>query len=137
MVDDVTYIVWKEEFSVGVESLDAQHKQVISILNKLYDEFQIGFEPYIKKNILTKLNIFTETHFHYEETILRITEYPEYEEHKKYHTFMKDKTKIITAEILSSDHGYHELLKIITDWWINHILITDMKYSNFLSPYEL
>ncbi len=88
-------IIWNEEYSAKVKMLDEQHKQIISIINDLYTPILAGKNELPIKRTLSRLQIYTETHFRYEETLLRLAKYSELKEHSKSHEEMIKKSSRI------------------------------------------
>lgn len=128
----MTKIVWKEEFSVGVEALDRQHQQIIDIINTLSDKprFLLRFKDV--SSALRELTSYVSEHFLLEERLLQENGYTDLLQHSKKHTAYSKK---ITDLCLGSLHGKsevpYELLVFLSDWWTNHILHEDMQYKAF------
>ena len=124
----VDYTSWNPSFSVSSMAIDAQHRQVVDIINELYKFMQEASTKGQLKLQLYRLRIFTEAHFRYEETLLRLIRYPEFDQHKQYHDEMKARTKEIINKIIEGKESGKSLLDFLRKWWINHIKNIDKSY---------
>ena len=79
-------IVWKSEYSVGVERLDQQHQRIISVINKLIEKPRVFRTSGTIADLLTELNGYVYEHFLLEEQLLEDNDYPSLIEHSKKHT---------------------------------------------------
>lgn len=125
-------IVWKDEFSVGVEALDRQHQQIIEIINSLISKPRIFLRFQNISSTLMELTNYVSEHFLLEERLLQENGYPNLLKHSKKHT---DYSRQIADFCKESLHGKsevpYELLVFLADWWTNHILHEDMEYKAF------
>ena len=125
-------IVWKDEFSVGVEALDLQHQQIIKIINSLIDKPRILFRFQNVSSALVELTNYVSEHFLLEERLLQENGYPDLLEHSKRHTAYSNRITDLCRESLHRKNEVpHELLEFLSGWWTNHILHEDMKYRAF------
>ncbi len=127
-------IVWDESFSVGVEVLDKQHKQIVGIINRLIDEPGEGFGPKEVARILDDLTKFAHYHFQTEEHLLAEYGYPDIqtqqEEHKEFRTELSN---LCAGSMKNYAIIPINVLLYLKEWWEDHILVKDMKYRPFLS----
>jgi len=126
-------ITWNESYSVSNTEMDMQHKKLISIINKLFDSFKDGNAASMSEEILNEMIEYANYHLKSEEELLQKYNYPEIENHEKIHQSFRD--KIIDLKALLSNKSkstHYELIDYLKKWWTNHILVEDMKYSNFL-----
>ena len=81
---------WKDDYSIGIKTIDEQHKKLIEIAGKLEDMLHTGesldYYDYIIEAI-NELKEYTEYHFRYEEEKLKEFNYPELEEHRIQHLY--------------------------------------------------
>lgn len=130
----VQFVIWKDSFSVGLDRLDAQHKRIFNIINKLYNSMLEKGQSSILDKTLSDLAEYTQTHLTDEEYLLWKCGYPEYESHKKAHDYLRQKTRDIVEEqsrVLGDISP--DVLKFLKAWWKGHILTMDQKYSSCLS----
>jgi len=134
-------IVWREEYSVGYEAFDEQHKKLINILNQiqpLLNNDDLSDEQlYVEiSDILTKLLDYTEYHFESEERLFNKYNYNAVEEHKDLHhrLFMKI-TELLGNLVLDDDlRGVISKTDVyLKEWLLNHIQGADQKYIGKLS----
>lgn len=123
-------ITWREEFSLGIDKIDEQHKKLFAIANEAYnllkDEFYFDkYEQIIK--IIKDLRNYTIYHFGFEEAYMRSIEYKRYFSHKVVHDDFKEKINNIDLDKIdeNQDEYIKELLNFIVDWIENHILKAD------------
>jgi hemerythrin-like metal-binding protein len=60
-----TYVTWQDYYSVGDTDLDAQHRQILTIINDLYEGMQKGVDSKLVKPHLDRLVQYTISHFQY------------------------------------------------------------------------
>jgi hemerythrin len=126
-------IMWDESYSVGVELLDKQHMQIVEIINRLIDEPGEGFGPDEVARILADLTKFVHYHFQTEEQLLTEYGYPDLKTQQAEH---KDFRKELAGFCMGSMKNHTiipiNVLLYLREWWEDHILVKDMKYSPFL-----
>jgi hemerythrin len=126
-----TYVTWKDFYSVGEHSLDAQHRQILSILNDLYGAMDAGREYDEIKRLLDSLLRYTMTHFAHEEYVMRACGYPDFDNHKAEHDQMRRRTAGLRTNV-NLVTG-RDLLSFLKDWWCNHIQSEDQCYVPYVS----
>ena len=81
--------IWKEEFELGIPSIDEQHKSLLDIgnrISKLLMEHEDGDDNYEEIfSVIEELKTYTIYHFDSEEELFVTYDYPDYENHKKEH----------------------------------------------------
>jgi hemerythrin-like metal-binding protein len=126
----IPYVTWKDFYSVGDPSIDAQHKQIIGAINELYEAMQLGKDRAVLEPILDRLLQYTLAHFEHEEQVMQEHEYPDFAPHKALHDRIRQKT------IDLREHAHlvtgHDLLRFLKDWWVGHIQGCDKKYTPYL-----
>ncbi len=128
------FISWNETYSVGNTEMDNQHKQLINIINKLFDSFKEGNAQEISSEILEEMIEYANFHLNSEEKLLYKFDYPEKENHEILHNEFRNKTEELKSMILeNSEDAHYNLMDYLKKWWTNHILVEDMKYSKFLN----
>ncbi len=85
-------ITWKDFYSVGDASLDAQHQQIVGVINELYEAMEKKSAQQAVKPILDRLVKYTFEHFKREEEAMAAAEYPDLIEHRALHDKIRQKT---------------------------------------------
>lgn len=127
-------VAWEKKFSVGIESMDDQHKVLFEIINDIYDNIGKKSNNEIIFDLLVKLRQYTVDHFTAEENHLETTGYPELDHQRKEH-------KVFIDKIVDLEKRYKEGKVILTfevtsflkSWLVQHIEISDKKYGAFLA----
>jgi len=127
------YFKWKNEYSVGIESIDLQHKKLINLINQLQTAVDYSTGETFEREALDELVEYTVTHFRYEENLMEEHAYPDFEAHRKQHDNMVKKvTEVVDNYKENKDNAMKEATAYLKDWLINHINGTDKQYSDFL-----
>lgn len=127
------YLDWKDEYSVGIESIDHQHKKLINLINHLQTAIDHSTGEQFEREALDELVNYTRTHFAYEEELMESNGYPEFDAHKTQHKNMVDKVEKVLAEYQKDkETAMHNAIEFLKHWLINHINGTDKEYSKFL-----
>jgi len=135
----MSYMEWKDEYSVGIEQFDEHHKQLIHLLNLVYDAFTLGGEHDELEAVLDELVDYATYHFSAEEYWMNVHSYPALAAHSEEH----DKFAARAVEIQKDFHNGRkgitlEVMQFLNSWLINHILFADAVYGKFAAalPHE-
>ncbi len=124
---------WSERLSVGIDSIDRQHKVLIGYINTLADGVANGTINTIVGKVLNNLITYTKSHFMYEEMLLDSCGYSDIVEHKRHHTNLVGKVDDFYARFKRGETiPGTELLEFLKDWLNHHILKDDIAYSKTL-----
>ena len=127
------FIEWHPNYSVGVATLDGQHKKVVGMINKLLANPDVDVRSETVSDVLGELTAFAFEHFREEERLLEEHGYPGLPEHKEEHrAFRRKVVDLCRAATSHAESVPSDLLEFIGRWWIEHVLASDMRYSSFL-----
>jgi hemerythrin len=127
------YVQWKDDYSVGIESIDMQHKKLLSLINRLQTAVYYSTGEAFEQEALDELVDYTKTHFDYEEGLMEQHGYPDFEPHRLQHQQMIARVEKVLAEFQQDrDTAMKNAADFLRDWLINHINGTDKQYSSFL-----
>lgn len=127
------YVKWKEEYSVGIDSIDRQHKKLLSLINSLQTAVYFTTGEEFERQALDELVDYTKTHFSYEEGLMEQHAYPEFEQHRMQHEQMIAMVEeVLVGYQQDKDTAMRKAANFLRDWLIKHINGTDKKYSAFL-----
>jgi hemerythrin len=119
------YTYWQPEFSVGVEEIDNQHKELLNLVNDSINHSTGNTKA--ERNFFDKIIRigidYLKTHFSTEEQIMIKTGYHGYGAHKTEHDAM---VKTLTDLIDNIESGKTSLNLLefslyLRDWFLNHI----------------
>ena len=127
------FVEWKDDYSVGIDSIDQQHKKLLNLINQLQTAVDYSTGEQFEREALDELVDYTKTHFTYEEGLMRDNNYPDFEPHKAQHEKMFEKVREVLAEYeQDQDTAMANAAEFLKDWLINHINGTDKAYSSYL-----
>ncbi|MBF0455119.1 MAG: hemerythrin family protein [Magnetococcales bacterium] len=126
-------ISWKEEYSVGIESIDNDHKQLLDLTLRIFQSLRSARGADKASEVIDELIEYTVTHFAREEGMMRDNGYVNLDEHIEAHNAMRSKMEEFRKNFDdNSNEVSSELLKYLQEWLISHITVTDKLYSEFL-----
>lgn len=127
------FVVWKDEYSVGVEAMDNEHRKLLNLINHLQTAIHYQTGGSFEQEALNELMDYTRYHFQHEEELMRQYGYPELAAHQQQHREMVAQAEAFVADYRSKGHtalvGVADYLK---DWLIRHINGTDKAYGAFI-----
>lgn len=125
---------WSDDLSVGVDVLDDHHKQLIALLNQLYDVLRAKDDVVVGK-VLGELIRYTYYHFGEEERLMELCGYQDLDAHRQMHRVIAQHVREMEAEYDASPRAVvaAELFEFLSDWLIHHIRTEDQKYTPVLS----
>jgi hemerythrin len=131
-------IEWTPNLSVGIESIDRQHKTLFDKANQLFEAGKNNRAKDFIAELLEFLDSYTRQHFRDEETYMRSIGYPGYDDQKKLHEGFIAALGRLKNEYRESGGNLLVILnanQMVVDWLVKHISIEDKKigaYANGL-----
>ena len=126
-------ITWTNELSIGINSIDAQHKNLIKMINALNDALIDGTANDMIHEIFNELVKYTSVHFDYEEKLFEQYNYKESASHNAEHRALKEQVRDLQKKMEDGDFMISiEVMFFLKSWLTDHILKTDKAYSDFL-----
>jgi len=130
-------IEWVEALSVHVDELDEQHRGIVEVINDLHDALlhsKITELDIARTKALDVMEERVTSHFATEEAFMAQIGYPGLDDHReKHHAFLKllrrHKSDLRDGVMLLNS----ELMKTLGNWFIDHELGEDQKFSSFYS----
>ena len=123
---------FKEEFLTGIEEIDREHRRLFEIAGELYD---LKCEEFIPdkydniRHILEELRDYTLTHFEHEEAYMKSIGYRKMFTQVSQHNALKETLSGWDLDAIDEDQdeAIEEMLRLVTDWLVNHILNEDKR----------
>ncbi len=132
------FISWNERFSVKVDEFDGHHKKLIQLVQKLYEEMEMGKGAQQTQKTLKELIDYTDYHFASEEENFARYNYPDAKEHIEQHRALLKKARALYDELEEGRSVLsNEVLDFLQDWVMNHIMKTDTLYATFFNDKEI
>ncbi len=127
---------WTEEYALGIDEIDDQHKRLFEIGNELFHLLNTAApsrDIYEEISaIVDDLKDYTVFHFRTEEVYFEQFHYENAQAHKKEHDdFIErlNQTNFLTENETQRKQAMH-LLKMIIDWIFKHIHGSDFLYKD-------
>lgn len=133
-----TWVVpaWSERFSVGIEELDNQHKQLLLLCKRTVDSLKTEDGRVIlseARGVLDELVEYIRHHFRTEERLMQERGYPDYVKHREEHALYEMKLETLLQEAEGGLLDMGEFIHYLTGWWSDHILVTDRAYAPYVA----
>lgn len=126
-------IAWNNEMSVDIDVIDEQHQYLLKLINQLFEAVLEGEGNTIIEEIINKLIEYSSEHFATEEEYFDKYDYPEANLHKLEHVEFTKKVNSYKSQLINSEEKLPiEVFNFLKDWLREHILISDIKYSQYL-----
>jgi len=123
-------IKWEEDYCIGVESIDEQHKQLFEMANRIYGllKNELITDKYDKIiDIIDELKSYTIYHFKSEEDYMQSIGYKKFFSQKVAHSDFLAKMESIDIEQI--DNGQNDyligILDFVSEWLVEHIIKED------------
>lgn len=125
----MTLISWKAEYSLGIPSADAEHKELIELINETHDELLCSDAgKSAVHEFLGELYAKISAHFALEEKLMQEHNYDGYQEHKADHERLLDEIRDLMDEFEdSSDIDTEAFGRKLDDWFSGHFRTMDAR----------
>jgi len=129
------YILWQDDFSVGVGIIDAQHQKLLQVINTFLSNLEEEAAREAVELSLEEMVRYTEYHFYTEQLLLE--PHPDFLSHLNQHWQLIKKTKRIQQDFLDGKILTSEVFDILISWLKEHILGTDQVFFTYLRTHDL
>ena len=128
------FLVWKDEYSVGIEVIDKDHRKLLNLINQFQTAVLYRTGREFEQEAFDELVKYTRTHFHREEKLMEENGYPDFEAHRALHRKMiaQVEASMASYQKVGRQVPLEQTVEFLQDWLINHINGTDQEYSGFL-----
>lgn len=132
----MAFLNWTPKMSVGLESIDEQHKKLIAQINAVVENILTpGNSEKSFDSIMDSLVLYTKEHFAFEEELFARLGYPDTPDHLAHHERLRSGLISHFDRFRNKQLDPGALLDFLKDWLVKHILETDMKYSVFMKEH--
>jgi hemerythrin len=127
---------WKDHYSVGIEAVDHEHKELIELINRLYDELMAKGEPLTASAFFGDLIKAISAHFALEERFMRERGYDQLPQHKEDHERLLDEILSLMDEYDRNEVASRENLAARLDaWFSSHFETHDARLHKAFGPH--
>lgn len=132
---------WEERYSIGVEQIDAAHRELFSVITRLRNTLSThGNTRWTATEIVKYFKNYVLKHFAEEERFMLSVGFKDYEQHKAIHDGMRDKILPKLVSYLESSEYSDEAIDqfcIIGEQWLSkHILRQDRELIKYIPSPE-
>lgn len=118
---------WKNEYCLGLDELDVQHKRFLNLIQMLYlaDESS-------RHDLLKEISRYASYHFASEEEMMNQYGYKEVDTHAMEHKFLKVKVVEALFDSQKEVFKFEEFIMFLVKWFIDHTTVTDKNMSYYI-----
>jgi hemerythrin len=124
---------WRTSYETGIPSMDAQHQQLISLVNQMYNIVRDHEGDAALDAVLGEMSEYAKKHLQEEEALLREHSYPDINDQEGDHAKYLEQIKVLYSELEKDrETAAKNIYAFLRSWWITHIVGMDKKYGPFL-----
>lgn len=127
------WIKWDHTLELGHEALDADHRQLVALVNQLAKGIVNKLEKQAYDAALDELFARIRAHFCREEELMAACSYPFAEEHRAEHVKLIKDALDYRAKFDASAEPSISLLYFFDQWLTRHILASDRELARYLA----
>ena len=128
-------VIWDNAYSVGFEPIDDQHKELVKMVNELFEGCKQG-GPAAAKAFLQTVNraaVYAREHFSNEDKYMEQAAFPKLREHRKEHDDFLNTVMQLIQDFKAEKIEPVELARFLKKWLLTHIAESDKQYAPYLS----
>ncbi len=124
----MSLLQWKPEFSIGDESMDDEHREMIAIINDIYAKLEANADTVQIDECLGDIFSAISMHFALEERLMRYCAYEEYAAHKDDHEELLEQIRDLMDDYSdNTELGASRLRNRLNDWFAIHFSTFDAR----------
>lgn len=130
----MSFANWNDSYSVKVQHLDDEHKQLFAIIDQLHEGMKAGGGKDVLQSVLDQLLCYTERHFSDEELLMQVARYPWMKAHIGLHQQFVNKIKDFSKDFHMGAAAISvEMVEFLRNWLAEHIMGADHQYTATLN----
>jgi hemerythrin-like metal-binding protein len=128
---------WKDQYSVGIEAVDYEHKELIDLINRLYAEFSAtGLSSSVDAFFGDLLRAIS-AHFALEERFMTERNYNQLAQHKADHERLLDELRdIMDGDLANDDLAGSKLPQRLDAWFSRHFETHDARLHKAFGAHQ-
>jgi len=132
----MTLLSWKPAYSLGIPSVDLEHREMIKMINQLYAGLGENAQADDIEDALENIYAGIASHFALEERHMRDAGYAEYQDHKDQHEDLLDQIRDMMDDFeRNPEVGRETLQSCLSDWFGQHFATFDARLHNQLGEH--
>jgi hemerythrin len=129
------FVQWKDTYATGIKELDAQHRQLLQLINSLQVALGDALvdRSAVYEDALQDAADYVEYHFSWEERFMCDIGYPGLRQQARMHAYYREQVARAQAEEDQDRLAPARFLRFLRDWLLAHIAVEDRKIGDFVS----
>jgi hemerythrin len=127
---------WKDQYSVGIDAVDYEHRELIALINRLHDELMTKGKGSSVSTFLGDLFAAISAHFALEERFMREHRYDQIVQHKTDHERLLDEIREIMDDFEEREIASSELGARLDAWFSRHFETHDARLHKALGSHH-
>jgi hemerythrin-like metal-binding protein len=128
------HVAWDPSFSVHVDRLDQDHRELFAMVDKLFTAIAKGQGRTIVDQLIKVLFDYTRYHFSAEEALMAKAKYPGLSAHRVEHRNLLSRISEIRCELAEDPTSEPiQLADLMQKWLAKHIRKSDQEYSSLMN----
>jgi len=130
----MAFLSWYDRYSTGNAEIDTQHRKLFELVNHFDSVIKMGMTEELGR-ILEDIITYSIGHFSFEEELMEMAEFPQFQSHKKIHEELIKQVQDMRARMKEGGHASStSVARFLADWLTNHIIREDLAYKPYLKP---
>jgi len=130
------HITWVPAYSVGIEILDAQHRKLFDITNRVIDVYESGSMELLPA--IRELVDYLSIHFQSEHTVMMDMNYPHFILHSREHRRFTDSVEEFLKDYQEDNQDLaFKMAMFLKDWIHDHTSLLDVQYGEYLQKINM
>jgi hemerythrin-like metal-binding protein len=126
--------IWKPSYDTGIPEIDYDHRQLVGLINELYEAMTQNHGYEIVNRILDRLLEYAQHHFATEESFMRAGKYPQIATHEGEHQRFCDEVAAMDAGRRAGKQPLStEMMSFLCEWLRDHVTTSDKEMGRFLT----
>lgn len=133
----MSLIEWRDEFELGIDEVDHEHRQLVGLINELHNALAENNTSEQLQDFLGEVYARIAAHFALEEKVMRDINYDEYGQHKDDHELLLDGLRDIMDKYEDEqEYSDAEMASHLNSWFGNHFKSMDARLHRFLEKQD-
>ena len=125
---------WKDDYSVNLDLIDADHRVLFSLMDKLNKAVRTGKARALLPDMIKNLTEYVAYHFEHEAKIMAQYNYPLMDDHIREHDDASEKIAYFSSVVRTAadENTAKDLLEFLFGWITIHIEDSDRRLASFI-----